>query len=67
MFDGLQEIYAVLGLGVISFIGSAALKDAGKPSLATVLDIITTVSGAVIAMKAFKEGAEYVENVFHVW
>jgi hypothetical protein len=63
--EGMHELFAVCGIGVIGYIGSTVLVEIEKPHLAKFLDVIVFIAGMGIAIKVWMEGVDFVQHTFN--
>jgi hypothetical protein len=62
--DGMDDLFAITGLGTVAFICGDIMRKVGKENMALGLDIIASLIGLRVVLLVFKGGVRYVENMF---
>lgn len=62
---GMSDIYTLLGVSVIGFIGGEVLKSTGHQRLGWTLDMVIFGIGITIGLKWLKKGVETITEATH--
>lgn len=62
--DGMDDLFAITGLGTVSYICGFIMRKVGNEHMAMSLDIIASLIGLRVVLVAFRVGVKYVETMF---